>query len=181
MVTLRSNRGFSLIEVIIALGVMMGAFTIISMAWSTSQIRLRKMKMNHQVAFLLDYKVADIEKEYRNDMSLLPEEDEGDFEVMGKEYKDFTWTLTSKKFELPDLTSFLAAQSDEPVDQMLGMMMKQLSEFFSLAVKEVTVTVIYTFNKKSVKYSATTFLIDFNQQLPIPNLSGLGGGDQGGN
>lgn len=179
-VGLRSEKGFSLIEVIIALGIMMGALIVVSMAWSTSQLRVRKMKFNHQAAFLLDFKVSDLERKYRDQLGQLPEEEEGTFEDLGKEYKAFSWRMKSKKFELPDLTPILA-QRKNGADALLMTMMSQLSDYFNEAAKEVTVTVVYTLKKKKVEFSATTFLVDFNRQLPMPNLGGgVPGGGPGG-
>jgi general secretion pathway protein I len=176
---LKSQKGFSLFEILIALVILAGVFTVVGMAWSTSQLRLRKMKLNNQVAYLLDYKVADIERQYRDQITLLPEDDAGDFEDMGKDYKAFSWKLKSKKFELPDLTPLLIKDQGK-ADPMVTMLLGQMKDFFAQAAKEVTITVVYTYKKQKVEYSATTFLIDFNQQLPIPDLSGLGGGQDGG-
>lgn len=175
---LRSQKGFSLIEVLIALSILMGSLIVVSMAWSTSQLRIRKMKFNHQAAFLLDYKLADVERFYKDQLLRIPDEDKGNFEALGKEYAAFSWSLKAKKFELPDLTPLLA-QKQNGADAMIVMMMGQLSEYFNQAAKEVTITVTYTLQKKSVNFSATTFIVDFNQQLPIPNMGGGAGGAVG--
>lgn len=172
--TLSTQKGFSLIEVLIALSIMMGSLIVVSMAWSTSQLRIRKMKFNNQAAFLLDYKIADIERTYKDELLRVPDEDKGTFEELGKEYKAFQWKLKAKKFELPDLTPMLG-QKKSGADALVVNMMAQLSEYFNQAAKEVTVTVVYTLQKKKVEFSATTFIVDFNQQLPIPNLSGTAG------
>lgn len=172
---LRNEKGFSLIEVLIALTIMMGTLTVLAMAWSTSQLRLRKMRLNHQAAFLLDYKVADIEREYKDQFTLLPDEDSGDFTDLGKEYKNFTWTLSSQKFELPDLTPLIIQYGGaQGGDALLITMMNQLGEFFNQAMKEATITIVYKFGKNDVKYSATIFLIDYNQQLPLPTAPAAG-------
>ncbi len=178
---LKSQKGFSLIEVLIALSIMMGSLIVVSMAWSTSQLRIRKMKFNHQAAFLLDYKLADVERFYKDQLARVPDEDSGTFEELGKEYSAFAWKLKSKKFELPDLTPILA-QKKNGGDALLAAMMSQMSEYFNQAAKEVTVTVTYTLQKKNVNFSATTFIVDFNQQLPLPNMGGgalPGGGADG--
>jgi general secretion pathway protein I len=164
---LHSSRGFSLIEVLIALSIMMGVFTVVGTAWSTSQLRMRKMKLNHQVSYLLDYKVADVEREFKDQMALIPEADAGDFEILGKEFVDFTWKLKSKKFELPDMTGLMINEKGS-IDPMLMTMIKQLTDYFAQAAKEVTITVVYTYKKKKVEYSATTFIVDYNQPLPLP-------------
>lgn len=146
-------------------------------------LRMRKMKLNYQTAFLLDYKVSDMERKYKDQLLQLPEDAEGTFEELGTEFKNYSWSMKSKKFELPDLTPLFAQEQKgnrQGTDQFLMTMMSQLSDYFNQAAREVTVTVVYTYNKKSVKHSATTFLVDFNQQLPMPNLGG-GGGAPGGN
>ncbi|MCB9073492.1 MAG: type II secretion system protein [Bdellovibrionaceae bacterium] len=177
---IKNEKGFSLIEVLIALTILMGSLIVVSQAWTTSQARIRKMKMNNQAAFLLDYKVADMEKQFSTQLTLLPDEASGNFEELGAEYKSFTWIMSSKKFELPDLTPVFAQQRGGTVDPMLSTMMTQISDYFNKAAKEVTITVIYTLHKNSVKFSATTFLVDFNQQLPIPNLGGGASNPLGG-
>jgi len=174
--TLRSQKGFSLIEVLIALSIMMGSLIVVSMAWSTSQLRIRKMKFNNQAAFLLDYKVADVERFYKDQLQRIPDEDKGTFEDLGKEFSAFSWSLKAKKFELPDLTPILMTQKKNGADALLTMMMEQLSEYFNKAAKEVTITVTYTLQKKSVHFSATTFIVDYNQQLPLPSMGGGTGG-----
>ena len=87
----------------------------------------------------------------------------------------YTYKMRSKKFELPDLTPLLM-QDKGSVNPLLSLMLKQLSDFFNLSIKEMTVTVVYTIKKKTVDYSATTFLVDYNQVLPLPNLGGGGAG-----
>jgi general secretion pathway protein I len=152
MKSLSSQRGFSLIEVLVALSVIAGALLVVSMAWSTSHLRMKKMKMNYQVASLLDLKVAELERKYKNEITLLPEEDEGDFNDLSPEYKDYTWKMVSKKFELPDLTPILAQQQDN-ANPMLAMVIEQMTDFFNQSVKELTVTVVYKQKKNIVHFS----------------------------
>lgn len=172
--TLNNNKGFSLIEVLIALVIMTGSVTVVAMAWSGSQQRLKKMKINHQLAFLLDYKVSDIERKYRLILTQLPDAEQGTFEELSPEYKDYSWTLQSKKFELPDLTPLMVSQGGKDTfDPMITMMMDSLSEFFNQAAKEVTVTITYTYKKNKIQYAASKFLIDFNQPLPMGAAAGM--------
>ncbi len=174
-----NHRGFSLLEVLVALTVIAGALLVVSMAWSTSNMRMKKMKINHQVAYLLDLKVAETVRRYRNEISMLPEDDTGDFSALSNDYKEYTWKLHSKKFELPDLAPLLAQQKGPP-NPMLTMVLEQMTDYFNQAVKELTITVSYNLKKTSISYSASTFLVDYNQPLPMPSLGGAGGIPGGG-
>ncbi len=177
----KNQKGFSLIEVLVALSVIAGALIVVSMAWSTSNLRLKKMKVNHQVAYLLDLKVAELDRRYRNEISLLPEEDEGDFNDLDTNYKDYAWKMVSKKFEMPDLGPLLSQQSGgDAQNPMFTMIIQQMTEFFNQSVRELTVTIIYKYKKNTVQYSASTFLIDYSQTLPLPSLGGGGGVNGGG-
>ncbi len=180
MTPLKTQRGFSLIEVLVALSVIAGALIVVSMAWSTSNLRLKKMKVNHQVAYLLDLKVAELDRRYRNEISLLPEDDEGDFADLDTTYKDYAWKMVSKKFEMPDLGPLLSQQSGgDAQNPMFTMIIQQMTDFFNQSVRELTVTIIYKYKKNTVQYSASTFLIDYSQTLPLPSLGG-GGANGGG-
>lgn len=176
MARVKNRKGFSLIEVLVALSVIAGALIVVSMAWSTSNLRLKKMKVNHQVAYLLDLKVAELDRRYRNEISLLPEEDEGDFNDLDTNYKDYAWKMVSKKFEMPDLGPLLSQQSGgDAQNPMFTMIIQQMTDFFNQSVRELTVTIIYKYKKNTVQYSASTFLIDYSQTLPLPSLGGGGG------
>ncbi len=180
MSLVKNQKGFSLIEVLVALSVIAGSLIVVSMAWSTSNLRLRKMKVNHQVAYLLDLKVAELERRYRNEITLLPEEDEGDFNDLDPVYKDYAWKMVSKKFEMPDLGPLLSQQSGDTQNPMFTMIIQQMTDFFNQSVRELTVTIMYKFKKNTVQYSASTFLIDYSQTLPLPNMGGGGGTGLGG-
>ena len=83
--------------------------------------------------------------------------------------------MESRDFEMPDLRSVLVSCGDG--DEALLLIVDKLTEYLNESVKEMKVTVEYNFGnkgkKQSVKYSATTFLVDYNKPLP---LGGGGGG-----
>ena len=76
----RSNRkAFTLIEVILALMVMSSGLFILVNAWSGTYNRLRKTQIQVQMAALLERKVTEIEREYKNkSLDSIPEEKEDD-------------------------------------------------------------------------------------------------------
>ena len=78
---------------------------------------------------------------------------------------------------MPDLTALLTSQ-EGGADEMLITMIKQVNEFVSKAVKEVTLTVIVAAGKREVSYNVTTYFVDWEQNIALPG--GAGGGDSGG-
>ena len=171
------KNGFTLFEVMIAMAIMSSAAVLLATAWGGNQLRVRKMAINNQAAFLLERMMSEIEMTYKQQVDRIPEKEAGDF---GSDYPDFRWEMSSQDFEMPDMRSLFINEGEG--SEMMLLMIDKLSEFFNESVKEVTVTVIYSKGKgkkkRSVKYSAQTFIVDFDKPLPL----GLpGGGVPGGN
>ncbi len=165
-----SKKGFSLFEVLIAMAIMASAAILLYVSWSGNQLRFQKMKINNQAAFLLDQIISELEIKYARRVSVLPETEEGTFKGSPR----FSWSMESKKFEMPNLQSLLVASGQG--DENLLMMTGQLTKHLNNSIREMKVTVKYTRGKRSVKHSATTFLVDYDV---IPAWGGGGGG--GGN
>ena len=161
------SMGFSLFEVLIAMAIMSSASILLYMAWSSNQTRVRKTTINYQAAFLLDQVISELEIKYAQRLTQLPEEEKGTF----KENPRFSWSMKSKDFEMPSLQSILI--SNDQGNEALLTMVDQLTEHLNQSIKEMRVTIKYQLDKKSVQYSATTFLVDYNR--PLPMAGGAGG------
>lgn len=164
----KNRAGFSLFEVLIAMSIMSSAAVLLYVAWSGNQIRVQKMAINNKAAFLLDQIMAELEIKYSQRILQLPENEGGVFE----DHPKFSWTMESRDFEMPDLRSLLI--SDNQGNEAMLLIIDKLTEYLNESVKEMKVTVTYTIGKKSVKYSATTFLVDYSRSIPMP--TGLPGG-----
>ena len=168
-----TKKGFSLFEVLIAMTIMSSAAILLYVAWSGNHIRVRKTAINNQMAFLLDEIISELEIKYAQRISLLPEKEEGEFEKKPR----FSWSMESKKFEMPNLQPLLVASGQG--DETLLMMTDQLTQYLNNSIREMKVTVKYTHGKKSIKHSVTTFLVDYNFTpswggggLPSPGAGG---------
>lgn len=135
-------------------------------------MRIRKTQLNQEVVALLERKMAEIDMEYRGKpLEGIPEEKSDDF---GSEYPQYTWKMTSKEFQMPDLGSIMTSTEGGAKTEMLTLI-KTLSDHLSKAVKEVKVTVIYTGAKKPLEFSIVTYYVDYNKPLAFGG-SAVGGG-----
>ncbi len=172
------KKGFSLFEVLIAMAIMSSAAMLIYTAWTGNQLRVRKMAINNKAAFLLDQIMAELEIKYSERITQLPETEGGAFE----NHPNFTWSMVSRDFEMPDLRSVLISGGDG--DEAMLLIVDKLTEYLNQSVKEMKVTISYNYGgkgkKETIDYSATTFLVDFNQAIPIGGgVPGAGGGGLG--
>lgn len=159
------NRGFTLLETLIAMVMLSAGIILLANSWGGSFMRVRKTQLSTEVAALLERKMVEIQMEYRDKpLDSIDDEKSDDF---GSEYPDFSWRMNSKAFEVPDLAASLTAR-DGGANQTLIMIIKQMTEHLSKSIREVKVTVIYKKGKKPMEFSATTYFVDYNRQLPMP-------------
>ena len=182
-------RGFTLLEVLIALVIVAGAIMAAAGVWSGNFMRIRKSALHYDVATLLERKMAEIEAKYKDKpLTEIPEEETGDF---GEDSPQFRWTMKSRELEFPDLSAVIVGQGQEG-DEMIISMIKQMTEFMKKAVKEVRVTVFVKRGKKEFEFSAAQYFMDYNAEFAgaaggaadggqnQQNGTGTGGGTTGG-
>ncbi len=134
-------------------------------------MRIRKTQLSTEVSALLERKMVEIEMEYAGKpLDSIPEEKEDDF---GSEYPQYSWKMTSKEFEVPDFSATLTAQAGG-ADELTLTIMKTLAEHMSKSIKEVKVTVVFKGPKKPLEFSATQYFVDYDKQLPMPSIPGVG-------
>ncbi len=169
MKILSKPKGFTLIEVVLALMVMASGLLILTNSWSGTYSRLKKTQTQVQLAALLERKVVEIEREYKGkSLEAIPEEKEDNF---GSELPEYSWKLKSKKLEIPDISASLVAQ-DGGADQSMITLMKTFTEHLSKSVKELNISVTYKEGKKPLVADVTIYMIDYDRPLPIPGTDG---------
>lgn len=173
---MRDQRGFTLIEVLVALIIVAAAIMASASLWSGNFAVMRKSALNYDVATILERKMVELEAKYASKpFAEIPDEDEGDF---GSEFPQFRWTMKSREMEFPDLTPLVAAQNENNPNEMLVMIIKQMTEYLNKAIKEMKVSVFVKRGKKEVEFSATQYLVDYNKDVASA-LGGAGGGSGG--
>lgn len=166
------NRGFTLIEVLIALLIVSAAIVATSSLWGGNFMRMRKAALNYDAATLLERKMVEIEAKYKDKpLEEIVEEDTGDF---GTDFPQYRWTMKSRELTLPDLTAVLVGQ-EEGADEMLINMMKQLTEYLQKSIKEVKVSVFVKRGKRELEYSAAQYFVDYSKDF-MGGAAGATGG-----
>ncbi len=166
----KSKRGFTLLEVLIALVIVLGGVLVVGQSWSGNFLRVRKTNLYNNVSLLLQRKMTELEAfYYSKPIDQIPDSDAGDF---GSDYPQYRWEMISQEFEFPDLSSVLVGR-DQGADDMLLTMMKQMQEYISKSVKEVTVKVFVKTPTREMEYSITTYFVDYKKNASIgPGASG---------
>jgi prepilin-type N-terminal cleavage/methylation domain-containing protein len=157
----RSQKAFTLIEVLIALLILAFAMTVLMESWGGSLRGIKKARVYSTVVMLIQRKVVEFEvanKEKKADQ--IEESQKGDF---GSEFPDYAWEIKSQPFVFPNV---FPVPTNGKQDEMTAKIIKTMTEYFEKAVREVSVTVIYKAGKKELKYSVNTFFIDYNEELP---------------
>lgn len=171
------KKGFTLVETLIAMAILAGGIVLMANSWGGNLLRIRKSKISFEISTLMERKMAEIDSQYRSNVSSIPEEDEGEFETDDRSLKKYRWKLESKPIPVPDLTVLLGEEENDPIKVA---MTKTLTETLKKSIKEVKLTIIGQFGKRTLKQSIVTYFVDFDQDLQLQGLpaaaAGLGGG-----
>lgn len=160
------KNGFTLLETLLALGIMGTSLFLLVNAWTGSFGRLEKTQLSFEVASLLERKMGELERKYRGrPLAEIPEDEEtGDF---GEEYPKYSWKVQAKNLELPNLAPLLTAESNEPPPQEVLSALQTFSETLSKSVKEVKLTIYYKHPKRTQDYSISTYFVDYENELNL--------------
>lgn len=96
----RSETGFTLLEVMVALAILALALTVVSQAQQASMRQVLRAKMMTVATLLARGKMVELEDDlFKKGFSDFEEEEKGDFDEEG--FRDYQWTLRIEKIELP--------------------------------------------------------------------------------
>ncbi|MFP5519207.1 MAG: type II secretion system protein [Bdellovibrionia bacterium] len=168
------RKGFTLLETLLAMVILSSGILLLTNSWSGSFARLKKTQLTTEISALLERKMVEIEAEYAGKpLEAIPEEQSEDF---GEDYPQYSWELQSKELEVPDLSASLTAR-EGGANEMLIMVIRQLSEHLSKSVKEVKVSIVYKGGKNPIRYSATTYFVNYDKPLSIGGAGAPAGGN----
>jgi prepilin-type N-terminal cleavage/methylation domain-containing protein len=157
------NSGFTLLEVMIALTILVIAFGAILQSQSGSITQVTKAKDLNLGRTLAKNLLLESEKTLEGrSFSEIPKESEGSFEAP---YERFTWKREVKPVEFPNILENYNKKSDDsssPNSDSATLMTKAVTKFFNDSLREMIVTVKWTKGKGEQSVSFSTFMVNLN-------------------
>ncbi len=164
---MKTKKGFTLLEVIIALSILASIMILLTSSWKGNLRRVKKSKAKTQAVYLLEKKITEIQIMYKNDVKKLPKDIQtGTFK--DKSLSAYTWEWESAEFKMPDIARLLT-QKEGILDEMKHKVITQMKKHLEDSIKEVKVTIIYKSSSKAEKYrfSIATILVDYDTPLDL--------------
>lgn len=164
------NKGFTLLETLIAMTIMVIAFASILATQSSSINATRRARELSVVAMLAKNAMQDTEFELQGkSFEEVKKEDSAAFKAP---YDSYRWSRVIKKIEFPDLnftksSDTASSNGDTSTSDLVGLMTRLVAKFFSDALREVTVTVSFQSDGKTMKYDVTTYWVDLNHEFQV--------------
>jgi len=163
--------GFTLLEVVIALGIMGTVMIVLTSSWRGNFRRVKKAKIQTQAVYLLQKKMTELEVFYKGKVKELPKESQsGKFK--DKSLKNYSWQWQAQEFNMPDIARLFTSE-EGIVDETTVTILNKMKKYMEDSVREVKLTLLYQASPKSkpIKYSISTIFVDYDAPLDI----GLGG------
>ncbi|MBY0470823.1 prepilin-type N-terminal cleavage/methylation domain-containing protein [bacterium] len=158
---LHSNEGFTLLETMIAVSIMLVAFAAIMMVQSSSITTTIKGKNANIVGMLVEKTMIETEQLVEGKtFEEIKTEDSGEYAAPYQEYK---WTRKIKEVEFPSLE--LPASPDGGETEGINKITRLITTFLSKAIREITVTISWKRADKEQSFAITTYWVNLNHEL----------------
>lgn len=165
-----NNKGFTLLEVIIAMTIMVLAFASILAVESNSISATTRAKEMNIVAMLARNKMVELEYQVEGkSFDEVKKEEGGTFD---SPYEAFRWKTEVKELKFPNLASLGggnknsgAGGGDDQGSQYAEQITKLVTKFFTKALREISVTIFWKRGSGEVNYSVSTYWVDLNHEF----------------
>lgn len=161
-----NSKGFSLLEVLVALAIMAVAFTTLLGIQSSAILSSERAEMMTKAVMLARQKLTDLEMLYR--YNALPKDDQEEIRAIqtkpfGDAYAQFGYSLTIRKTEIPIPQQIFdeAAKAGDKQAAQIAQSAGTISQFISDSVREVRLRVFWEAGKGEDQIEIVTHIVDF--------------------
>jgi general secretion pathway protein I len=171
---LRGNNesGFTLLEVMIAMAIMLVAFSSILAIQASSLKATMRSRQTHEVSMLARWAMAQTEVEIAGKkFNEISEETSGQF---ADPYQDYTWVRKVKEVQFPNLAAISSQagedsnRSDEGNNsQMMEQMGKIVTNYLGKSIREVSISVQWKRGTTTQSYDVAMYWVDLNSELNL--------------
>lgn len=159
-----ANKGFTLLEVVIALAIMVIAFAAILAVEGGAINASARAKQLNTVSMLAKNQM--VETEFLIEGKTFDEVQKEEAGVFQPPYQDYRWKRTVKELHFPRFSSGSGkGGSTEGATDSSDLISKLITNFFSKAIREVTVTVFWKRGTGEQNYSLSTYWVDLNYEF----------------
>ncbi len=158
----KTNEGFTLLEVMIALTIMTIAFSAILTSQSGSIFTTTKTKELNFAGWLARDKMVESEHLYEGKpFSELPKEAS---EAFPKPFERFKWKREIREVKFPDF-SVPQKNGESAIPEPIRILTKVITKYLNDSVREMVVTVTWERGKGEQKVQISTYLVDMESEF----------------
>lgn len=167
----KNQKGFTLLEVMIAMTIMLIAFASVLAVQGNSISTTIKARDLNIVAMLARNAMSQTETEISGKkFSEMKTEESGVFE---EPFKDYSWTRKIKEVKFPDIVSALTSagkEKDKDKDgqtEQAATMAKLVSNYLTKALREIIISIKWKYNGADRTFDVTMYWVDFNSDFQL--------------
>lgn len=159
--------GFTLLETLIAMAIMVVAFASILAVESGSIRASEHAKQLNIVAMLAKNTMVDLEYKFEGKtFDEFKKEDSGTFDAP---YENYQWKTEIKEIKFPNLNfgSSGGANKNEENGDTEEMLMKLITNFFNKAMREAVVTISWKRGTGEQSFTLSTYWVNLNNEFQL--------------
>jgi len=165
-----SNKGFTLLEVLISFAIMAIIISAAILVASGALNATGKARTNSQVAIVAKNVMIETEIELAGTPLKLAKKEESGEVIFKNPEQVFIWKREIKEVKFPDL-NFGGGQGEDGESKeespLQGKISQTITEFLSKAIREIVITIYWEKGEGQQSFVVTTYWVDLNYEFKI--------------